>query len=345
MITSKLLLVVGAGASKEVGLPTGDGLAKTIAGRLNFKFDDFGHRVVSGDPKIFHCLERISRQTGDNINDYVTACRKISSGITLAGSIDQFVHRFESDEKISVCAKLAIVQSILFAEKESTLYISPDYSSNKMEIDLTTNSWFHKFFRIASDGVQRKDVGKIFDNVKIICFNYDRCIEHYFKHALMIGYDLNESDAQSIVDNIDIVHPYGTIGGTAPKGTSPAVSFGNTDFDIIHSYNNIRTFTEQIEDETISNSINEYILSTRKSVFIGFSYGNENMKILDLSHRISSTAPVRNIYGTAFGMSGDDISIVGNRLSSMFAGRVARIVLEPIFCCDLLSNYYKSIGS
>ncbi len=51
MFAKKTLIIVGAGASKEVGLPTGEDLASEIAAMLEFRFD-FG-RLVEGDSRFF----------------------------------------------------------------------------------------------------------------------------------------------------------------------------------------------------------------------------------------------------------------------------------------------------
>lgn len=49
-----LVLVLGAGASKEVSLPIGDELKHKIANRLNFKFEKFDHSLKNGDRELIH---------------------------------------------------------------------------------------------------------------------------------------------------------------------------------------------------------------------------------------------------------------------------------------------------
>ena len=46
MFQSKTVFVLGAGASHELGLPLGSGLAKIISRKLNLRFED------TGTPKI-----------------------------------------------------------------------------------------------------------------------------------------------------------------------------------------------------------------------------------------------------------------------------------------------------
>ena len=60
MFKSDTVLVVGAGASCEAGLPSGDKLKEHIARLLNFKFDNFGAGPLQGDSRIYHALKTIS---------------------------------------------------------------------------------------------------------------------------------------------------------------------------------------------------------------------------------------------------------------------------------------------
>ena len=117
MFYSKTLFVVGAGASKEAGLPTGNELTATIAKKVDIKFRDFNDQF-SGDFEIAAALRShasdVDGPPGD-INPYLPACWHIRDAMPQAISIDSFIDH-QGDDKIEVCGKLAIVRSILEAQ-------------------------------------------------------------------------------------------------------------------------------------------------------------------------------------------------------------------------------------
>jgi len=55
------------------------------------------------------------------------------------------------------------------------------------------------------------DLASMFDNISIICFNYDRCIEHYLYSALVAHYGITKPAAAKIMGKLRIHHPYGVI--------------------------------------------------------------------------------------------------------------------------------------
>ena len=54
-LPGKMVFVVGAGASYEVGLPLGTELKKTISQNLDIRFENFS-RMVSGDSTIYEAF-------------------------------------------------------------------------------------------------------------------------------------------------------------------------------------------------------------------------------------------------------------------------------------------------
>jgi hypothetical protein len=121
MFGSKTVFVLGAGASSEAGLPTGAGLIPILRNKLNFKHE-MGVRQIGGDPSLFEALRRNAVFTSQDVNLYSEAGRKIYSGLPLANSIDDFLDMHRDDKFIQACGKLAIVQSILEAERSSKLF-------------------------------------------------------------------------------------------------------------------------------------------------------------------------------------------------------------------------------
>ena len=113
-----LVLVVGAGASKEVNLPVGAELKTQIAKVLNIQYEHF--KKISGDDIINDSFRILA---ADRIDPYVVAARRVRDAMPQAISIDNFIDSHRTDEKIAKCGKLAIARCILQAESKSLLKI------------------------------------------------------------------------------------------------------------------------------------------------------------------------------------------------------------------------------
>jgi hypothetical protein len=116
MFKSKITFIIGAGASREVGLPSGTELIPIIRQKVNFKHE-MGVRQTSGDAQLFEVLRQNARLTSQDVNDYGNAGRKIANGLLTANSIDDFLDMHNDDGCIRTCGKLAIAQTILEQEK------------------------------------------------------------------------------------------------------------------------------------------------------------------------------------------------------------------------------------
>ena len=108
MLKKNTVFVIGAGASKEFGLPVGTELAIAISDKLNIRFDDFQQKLVSGDLDLFRNVSN-SRDAGVTQQ----AAWLIRDGIILANSIDDFLDVHRHDEEVVRYGKAAIVKCIL----------------------------------------------------------------------------------------------------------------------------------------------------------------------------------------------------------------------------------------
>lgn len=343
MLINKLLLVVGAGASSEVGLPVGSGLAKEISDRLSFSFHDDAQSLRSGDKNVYRNLKLVSRSLGKELNTLIDSSRKIARGIHLSGSVDEFINKFDDDDDVKICAKIAICASIFNAERSSRMHFDKDAMNRVLDTRRFEGTWYNKFFRIVSEGVKKSKVDNIFGNLYVVCFNYDRCLEHYMKWALVSAYDLPEAHAEKIVEGMKIVHPYGSLGNLYGNRNSSSIPFGATGIELSDIYVNINTFSEQINDDQIKSKIVNYCANASKALYIGFSYGVANMQLMDVSNFKRPSSDPIPVYGTAYGMSDDDISVVRGSVMQNFGGRTHPPVIENIMCSAFLDRFSKSI--
>ncbi|NTA82591.1 hypothetical protein G6L13_19020 [Agrobacterium tumefaciens] len=299
MFKDNTVFVIGAGASAEFGLPVGWQLLKTIKDNCHFELDMW-RQLKDGPTAIFRHYERVfGRETEDGLQQFLLrlkACEQIKLGIDSADSIDEYIYRYSGNPIISEVGKLQIAYAISLAEKNSTL--ARGFVDYPPSLDET---WIWSFTKALINGIRADDVNQIGQNITIICFNYDRCIEHYLEHALARSFeDLTPKAAREIVSNINIIHPYGWLGDLElfPFGTADA-------FPAMAG--NLITWSESVRDPEIVAKMREAIREAEQIVFMGFGFAAQNMDLLNsqpektdlFAHEITSTP---DVYATALGI-------------------------------------------
>jgi hypothetical protein len=349
MFKKRTLFVLGAGSSFEVKLPVGLGLAKTIAKKLDVRIGDHGKNIGEGDK---YLLGKFQTRLPQQFNEYLSAGWRIRDGLPTAASIDDFLDMHSHDELMQTIGKAAIVRSIIEAERESDLFFDQNNSRNKLVLEKLEGSWFMKFIRVLGRGIPKSNAQQIFDNVSFVVFNYDRCVEFFLLQALQAMYSLPLNDAASIVQELSIIHPYGTVGELPHLDHGTQVPFGgveNYDFDYIKLAQRIKTYTEQIAGSEITNGIRNEIERAEQIVFLGFAYHAQNMLLLRPLEDLGSARP---IYGTALGMSDSDVALARREMRSWFlpdhslpSDPFNIIHIEnQLTCAKLFDNYAKSIA-
>ena len=274
-------------------------------------------------PKITQ--KALKDEAGSDINDYLHACWKIKGGIVLANSIDNFIDSHRGDEKIQLCGKLAIIQAIIAAEKNSSLFFDPNegQQGDSINFDDVQASYLVQLWRLLQAGVELGDVTSIFDNVAVVTFNYDRCIEHFLYHALQQHYSVQQDVAADVISNLPIIHVYGKVGMLPWQGLPEVVPFGGYDrgssaISIRRLSEGISTYTEQIEDTDLLNAINAEMDRAETVVFLGFSFFPENIQLLMPPVRRKRLA--KRIVGTTYGLSESAVGVVGQSIPKLFPG-------------------------
>ncbi len=349
MFKTKTVFIVGAGASKEFGLPTGAELKKAISDSLNITFPD-GYHQTSGDRVIVEALRRYSRDPSNgrdgNINPFLHAARMVRDAMPQAISIDNFIDAHRNDKNINLIGKMAIVREILLAEAKSKIYFSTKKDSALSLFRDTEETWLSMLFKIASEGVSTEQVESIFENISFIIFNYDRCVEHYLSLSLQNYYRLNEFTANKIIDRVRFIHPYGQVGFLPWQNRSTGVVFGeggeNAE-NIISIAQKIKTFTEQLEDNMIAEAMGRTIQNSEKLVFLGFAYHEMNMQLMAPAAR----SAISKVFGTAKGMSKSDVIEVDNYIVNFLKNRRDNIDIEirnDLTCFQLFKDYWRSLS-
>ncbi|TCU38757.1 hypothetical protein [Rhizobium azibense] len=341
MFEQRTVFIVGAGASREINFPTGAELTGIIANKVHIAFSN-GWEPTSGDKRVIGAIQHHLNQKGERDgNPYYHAGRAIASGMAQAISIDNYLHAHAEEDIITWVGKLGIAASILEAEKRSTL--APDRDRETVDLSAVSNSWYTPFFQMLTEGIQRTALDGIFDNVAFITFNYDRCIEHYLMHAIANYFRIDHREAQALVHQLRIEHPYGQVGRLPWQNPRGSTAFGK-DFhgqELPEIAAQIRTFTERIEDGDMLARTRRLISEAEVVVYLGFSYGDMNMELLSVDQ-----AGERSIFGTSLGISAPNKKVIERDIiNSMGPDRnaVKSVELADMTCADFLRAYWKPI--
>ena len=93
MASRQTLVIVGAGGSQEVRLPTGQELKQKIASILDLRFKG-GERQIGGDHLVYGAI-KVAIENRDlkshDVNAYIEAAWRIRDAMPQAISIDNFI--------------------------------------------------------------------------------------------------------------------------------------------------------------------------------------------------------------------------------------------------------------
>ena len=286
MRSQKTVLVLGAGTSKGFGLPLGQDLRDTIARDLNIMFDDFGHRLESGSWEIVEAWRlHIAQSDGNsgNIKPHRAAAVQISNAMPLSGSIDEYIERHKDDTLKTDCAKLAIAKAILDAERKSSIFVDP---MRRVDNPLrnSSNSWIAYVLRDITRGKTLDELETCFENLSIVNFNYDRCVEHFAYFWFQQMYDMAPEKAAGIVSRLRIFHPYGKLADLPHENSSAHIAFGG-EIDahrLLQMAQSIRTYSESIDSGSEILSVQDDLAAAEKVVFMGFGFHSQNLSLLSI---------------------------------------------------------------
>lgn len=331
------VIVVGAGASQEFGLPTGAKLTEKLQGNLAFQVADQSFQTKPGnDRELFVALRDYAARQGKPVGPFQDAARFISANMALAPSIDNFLDTHKADEEIVLVGKIAIANAIMAAERTSKLFVDPSNIYNRMRFENLRETWASVFFRII---VAQRDYGSFLaaiSNITFISFNYDRCIKQFFVHAAGSYFKLDREQKCEVMEALRVIHPYGSIGNLAVD----LVRYGyfgeerNTDA-ILRATSEVRTFTEGVADPDTQKGISDALRGADLLIFLGYSFIDLNMRLLP-----GDGVSVERILATSKGRSSDTTDRIRNSLASDYAeGVLERIELFDGSCCQLFWEY------
>lgn len=357
MFRQDTTIVVGAGASCEIGLPSGDQL-KTQILKLFEPSDDNAYGLkneflisivkarLSALGQDFHFQGPEFQKERSSIRD---AAARIFRGLPLALSIDNFLHTHQNDDEVVRLGKTAIAITILSAEQKSAFYerVSP-VVLNQMRLqnrarlmtlksDALTASWYLPFAQLLMSGISRSNAAEAFRRIRFIIFNYDRCLEQFLWMALQAYYDISAEEAAIILSDVDFLHPYGSL-GPLPWQTSDhrnAVALGGGEAPNFWQIGSgIRTFTESVES-SLEPRIKDAIQRANTILLLGFGYLDQNVQLLTPY----ADQQAERVITSAYGVSQYDQTVISSVMKSFSKPYSADCMIEPGTCREVFNNF------
>ncbi len=341
MIRKPVVFVVGAGASSEVGLPTGAQLRMQLAKDVDIRFKHYSE-LASGSPDVVDAMRIVS---GGNINPMREAGVRLSPVLKLQPSVDEALHFLSSDELAVRLGKLAVAHRILNAEGSSGV-IGGEGRADLSAFDPPPDNWLFQFASLALAGLRRGEIDTAFDNVAIINFNYDRSLEQFLYLSLQRHGAADEEAARSAVAKLRILRPYGSL-GPLPWQAQDGIWFGQrTDRHqiIVRAANNIRTFTEGFTDTSLGEEISGALRNAHLVVFLGFGYHRQNMELLSIGEqRDARNDPEPTVLATKQGIHDENNGAVGRLISESLLVHPERLRLLNMPAHELLASLWPTI--
>lgn len=271
---AKLVLILGAGASRPFRFPTAGELRDIIIGddARTAAFERlFGKHWVVVDGK----GGRISHDVGSLLGNYRTQldeCFDSRSQIISPKAFTRLQRSFEKSDRISIdtfvkhlppghddvidAAGLAVAFTFLWLESV---------------IGRVGGDWY----QMLMEDLFRENPEFDFSHLTIITFNYERSLEWYFWHVF--AHQLQSDDlAREHVKKLRIIHVYGSLGPL--EGESP-VSYGDIG-SAGRALNNIALAGVRAKSDTWG-AVNEALREAGRVAFLGFGFWEENIAQMD----------------------------------------------------------------
>ena len=332
------VIVVGAGASFDLGFPLGRQLKSDIYEllRRSRRFDREYDEYIYND-------RLVDDQFDQELNNHLTsmapkfitqtkmeATQFIREAMPFTSSIDNFLKNNAHRDDVARVAKAAIAWIISGYEQKAAARIAPKSRDDSVEIDTT---WHQIFIEDLFANCQPNQLSEALSRVQIISFNYDRCVQQVVLVALSRLYQLTDEQVHNHLTQLQVHYPYGSLGDiTDARGRS---TFGDrTSWRAAAT--KIRTFGES---EGVNVQISEVCAKADRIVFLGFGFHQPNIELL----APKKSSKTKQIFGTSLGLEPAAQQAVKGKLAATFRNSKthteAITELKATTCRGLLDEY------
>ncbi|MCH7827247.1 MAG: hypothetical protein IIC75_04620 [Bacteroidetes bacterium] len=316
MVSDETVLILGAGASKPYGFPTGLELRKDIIFNLL--------------PLLRENIDKIKIGSDFDRNPFIIKIKELIGTFqkSSTSSIDLFLTR---DKDFYHLGKQII--TILLANYEIK-------SKFREEIENSEYDWYFNFYEaLTKDIINSDEISKFAKNkVSVITFNYDRSLEHFLYESLVNSFRSKEGEIEDLMRKFKIIHVYGKLALLPWEFPNGGVEYGSVnlmyDFEVYSK--NLQIIYD--ERETKTEEIVELISKAKKIFFLGFGYAEENLTAIGFDQTILNLD--QRIYGTAYKLTEAEITKNITRLRANNNHMVpGKFHLEDCDSKMLLRNY------
>lgn len=344
MLSKKTVLVVGAGAGVDFGMPIGMDLMNSIA-----RDTDFLTRadLDAGCAALYRAAADVS--DASSTRDVLRAGRLISDGVGFTNSIDDFLFTHGEDEAVVKLGKMAIAGAILKAERSSKIEgLAQAADFQKKALSQVDKCWLHQLINLLAPGVRKSKPEDLFSNLTIINFNYDRCVELYLHAIVQRLFGIPSAEAAELVATLNIYHPYGTLGPLPWQAAGTAsVPFGvNVEYaDLRQISERIKTFTEQHQDDDERQRWREVVRDCRTLVFLGFAFHPQNVELIRSAARSVEHGHQVLAYASAFDAQPAIRSLFERRMNEVAHTSNAVVSAVQGDCRTFMQSYGPAVFS
>lgn len=313
MLSNPTTFIIGAGASFEVDMPLARTLGESIAQSSATTLHHGETYLV--DEELDQLLGQRFHGKPEARKARVAALKRISEGLLPRSSIDAFIHQHAHDPLIAEMGKLQIARHIVKAEAKSRLFVQRYPNTSVAVREKLQGTWYEAFAAALFNGLKRSELDKLGHNLSIVCFNYDRCLEVALMESLRAVYGIDYIKAFELVGNLNIWHPYGTLGhlSAAPQ-LGDGVGFGDVHADPWMMSESLQTFTEGIGARSRQEEVRGAIANAEALVFLGFSFQPINMEFL----KTSVIKFNKQVFSTGVGIKPQGVPEVRKRIGALY---------------------------
>jgi hypothetical protein len=201
----------------------------------------------------------------------------LKNNLSIAPSIDNYLHTHRDNAALVWLGKLAIVLLLLRAEEKSLLTVDSSNVNSRLDLKKCSDTWIGQLFTQLAVAGDFKAFLKRLSRIFFVSFNYDRCIQQFFSYAAKQYFQLGDGDVRVVLNSLNIHYIYGSI-GDFDIITPTETSFGRRPVaeNCVDLVDQIRIFTEG-GDKVDNDLIRDYIDGARETYFLGFGFNKLNL--------------------------------------------------------------------
>lgn len=305
MFTKPSVLLLGAGASKPYGFPTGPELIRQL---LDDELTD---------------AEKTALQNafGTNKADYQHFIDHLRT--VKPPSIDFYIEHHTQWREM---AKFALAMKLMKCENRHSVMASiPPYNDH----------WYEYLFGELGNGLTKLGQNKL----TVVTFNYELSFEFFLYTRIKQCYDADPSDCATIMSSIPVIHVYGQLGCLPWQSGTCQREFGSAlDGPMIKAISqNILTISEA-RTTKVPGIVS--VLNAAEEIYIlGFGFIQDNVELIQLSNALGRS----KVSASSFGFTELEVNEFRRRFSGCyFSSPVHKSCDFLRNCPDFLKNVWRT---